>query len=364
MSCFCSAQLGSLLGSLALIPPTVGLVPPISLNLIAAANASLGLDAALSAAVNASVDASLMANLSAMASLSTALQGTLGQNLSAALSASAMASTQARLAATLNAFNANAGPLALQAGSMGKLLLDLSGLANLAGLVLAIKAAFGIDLRASGAFAALQARLAASARMNATASVRASVQVSAVASLMAALGFQANAHGALAVNATAGALAGMMAGLPSMGAGFQPLSVLAALMAMLGAIRLALGVDLRTPTAAFDLRVALSMLPLAALAQLSAAMSANAVTSASAALAASTSASAGANAMTALDLAATAQANLSGVGQLAMLMSPTLQATLGLPAGSCGQPCPLALLKGVPAMPGLSAAAGGSFMAG
>lgn len=350
MACFCSVPLGALLGSLPRIPSLAGLVPPMSMSLVATASTGLGFSPALnlSAVASASASASAVANLSAMASLSAAMQAALGMNLSAALSASAVASTQASLSAAINGFNANGGVLTSLIALLERLLRDLLGLVNLSGLLMSIRAAFNIDMRAPGAIAALQARLAAMASASAT--VRASAHLSAVASLMTALGFQANAQGALAVNAQARATASLLAGVPAFGFGLHPLALLASLLAMLEAILKGLGVNLLAPSAALDLRLALSGLPLQALAQLSAQASVQASATASAALAASVSA----NASASLNLAGTASANLSAATQLSMLLSVMAKGMLGLPAGSCGGPCPLALLQGLSPLPTLT----------
>ncbi len=133
----------------------------------------------------------------------------------------------------------------------------------------------------------------------------------------------------------------MTAGLPSIGAGFNLLAMLNGLLSMLESIRLALGVNLKAPTAALDLRLALSQLPLHALAALSAKASASASASASAAAAASASA----NAAASLNLAATAKADLSAALRLSVLLDVMAKGGLALPAGSCGFVCPMALLQ-------------------
>jgi hypothetical protein len=67
-------------------------------------------------------------------------------------------------------------------------------------------------------------------------------------------------------------------------------------------------------------------------------------------------ASARAAAAAGLNLAAAASANLSAAASVAMLRQMTAQAQLSMPAGSCGMPCPLALLSaGLPKPPVLSA---------
>lgn len=374
MTCFCLARLESFSVSLAGMPSLAGLVPPMSFALAAVAAASVGsapgfgLVAAGSATATAT--ASAVANLSAMASFSAALKATTGASLGAALSASAVASVQARLTASIDGFNAHAGFLNGLTGQLQSLLAELTNLLGLAGLVSAARVAFGIDLRSAGAVAALSARLSLAAQARAAASVSGtvSVQATAVASLMATLGFKADAVGALAAGAQAQALAGLVARLPSIGSGFGSLSLLSALVAMLAAIRAALGVNLLAPSAAVDLRLALSALPLAGLAQLGASASATATASASAT--ASLVASAGANAAASLDLSAVARAQLSAVGQLSMLLQAMAQGGFGLPPGACGGPCPLvvpafaARLSGVADAPAALAAPAGRLAAG
>jgi hypothetical protein len=151
---------------------------------------------------------------------------------------------------------------------------------------------------------------------------------------MAALGFQANAQGAAAVNAQAAATAAFLAGLPPVGPALHPLMLLHALLAMLQAILRGLGVNLLAPNASAQLQATLSALPLGALARL------DAQATASASAAAALSASASANAAASLNLAATAAANLSGAAQLSALLSVMAQAGLSRPGGSCGL-CPL-----------------------
>lgn len=338
MTCFCSAKAGSLLASLRLVPPTLGLVPPISANLGLAMSAATGMNLALSAAVNLGVPAAVIANLTAMASLSAATKAAMGVSLTAALPIPSM---RAQLLATINSFNANSGAFTPQLGPLISLQADLAGLANLAGLLLGLKATLGIDLRAPGAIVALQAWLQAPAP-----SLAVSAQVSAISSLMATLGLKADAHGALAAGAMAAVAAQLTAGLPALG-NLNLLALLAGLLPMLDAIKLALGVDLRAPNSVVALRAALSLLPLSALAQLSATIAVP-TPSLNASLAAT------ANAAAPLDLSAVAAANLSGVAPIAMALQVTALGGLGLPAGECGQPCPLALIQNPP-QPNLSA---------
>ncbi|KQP35426.1 hypothetical protein [Pseudorhodoferax sp. Leaf274] len=336
MTCFCSARLGSLVASLTLLPPTLHLVPPLPPSLLAvAAGPALGGFGPMPAA-----QAALTANLTAMASLSASLQAAMGMRLTAAMAPAVQASLQASLAATVQSFQAAGSMLALQAGPLANVTLGLTGLTQLAALVLSVQAAFGIDLRASGALLALQARLDASAS--------AAVQVSAVAAAMAALGLRMDAQGALAANASATALASMVASLPSLSLNLPALLQLSGLVSMVATVQAGLGVNLLAMNAMASLKAALSGLPLAALANLNV----TAKAAATAALAAPVP-PVPAVPPVALNLQAVASANLAGVPPLAMLLALSANAKLGLPAGSCGQPCPLALL----AAPGLSGSA-------
>ena len=355
MICPCPVPLNSLLASLSLVPPAALVVPAISGNLVMSLAAGAGYNPSLmlsgSASASAAAAASAAANLSAMASVSAAFKAAFGMDLAAALSAQASAGVSASLAAAINGFNANAGVFVPHLGLIAKRMADLAGLVSLSGLLLAVRASFGIDMRGAGAMAALQARLSAAASAkaaaSATAAVRASASASAVASAMLALGLKANAQGALSANAQAQALAGLTAGLPAIGAGFNLLAMLAGLLSMLNAVRLALGVNLLAPGATLDLRLALSQLPLHALAALSASVSAavSAGASATATASAAASTSAAANAAASLNLAATASANLSAASRVAVLLDVMAKGGLGLPAGSCAMVCPLALLQ-------------------
>jgi hypothetical protein len=347
MTCFCSAQLTSLMGSLKGLPSLAHLVPPVPMNVVAAAGMAAGAPApnlGVQLGASASASAAVVANLSAMASLSAALQTAMGMNLTAAMAPPLQARVQASLAGTVNSFNAAGNLLAPFAELLKRLLQELTGLMHLSSLVLAVRAAFGIDLRASGAMLALQARLNALATVPAAASARASAQVSAVGAAMAALGLKMNAQGALSASLSAQALARMTAGLPAIGAHFPLMSLLSAVMAVLDMIKRALGVDLLAANATARLQAVLSAYPLAALAKLQ--VTANL----SPKLALAVNENAKLAAVSKLDLRAVGAAHLPAVGPLAMLLKLSADARLGLPAGSCGKPCPLALL-GAPAMP-------------
>jgi hypothetical protein len=343
MPCFCSAQLSSLLGSLSGIPSVAGLVPPISMSLIAAVSAAPP-GGSMSARASATASGSLTANLALMANLAASLRATTGMNLLASLGGTAQASLQASLSATINSLNANAGALNLHQGLLDRLLRELAALSNLAGIVGAVRASCGIDLRAAGAIGALQARLAAMAQLNASVrpamAAQAVAQVSAAESLMATLGFPISVQGAAALGASMQALAQLTLALPPITVNLGLLSLLSALMAILAAIRNALGVNLLTANALASLRLALAALPLAALASLQVQSNASAALDATAA--------ASASALAGLDLSAAATANLSAAASLALVLGLTAQHTaLLMPAGTCGSPCPVALLKAV-----------------
>lgn len=355
MTCLCSAKLGPLMVSLQALPSALSLlpaIPPMPLNVVASASLALtgGLGLGMSASVGAM--ASVAANLAAMASLSAALDAALGMNLAAALSASMQARVAASLAASIGSFNALAGSLGLHASLLAKLMLELAPLVSLAGLVLAVRTAFGIDLQASGAILALQARLGARVDVKASVTANAAVNVAGHASLtahlMAALGLKANAAGALSAGVMASATAGLIAGLPPIGE-VSLLAMLSAVMAMVATIQLGLGVNVLLPGALISLQLVLAALPLSALAELNAAASATASASASAAANVAVSADATAG----LDLAGVASVDLAAAGQLVRLLNLMASAKLGLPAGSCGAPCPLALLAH-PAAAGVS----------
>src|SRR5262249_55497705 len=148
--------------------------------------------------------------------------------------------------------------LAALAARVQALLAELFGLMQAATAVTAVRANFGLDLRVSGALAALQARFAAraSAQASAAAAAQASMQASMTGMLMARLGVAATAQGALSVNAMAQAMARLGAGLPALTVPAAPLSALSALKAILAAIRNALGVNLLAPQA--NLRASIS----------------------------------------------------------------------------------------------------------
>ena len=65
---------------------------------------------------------------------------------------------------------------------------------------------------------------------------------------------------------------------------------------------------------------------------------------------ANVAASAALNATAGLNLAGVVAANLSAVAGISMLLNAMVSGKLGLPAGACGKPCPLALLSGPPSM--------------
>jgi hypothetical protein len=344
MPCFCSAQLDSLFGSLSAIPSIAGLVPPVSMNLVAAVTAAPGVGA--SAMASASATGALTANLALMSSLSASVRASTGMNLLASLSGAAQASLRASLSMTIASLNANGGVLNLHQGLLNRLLNELAALANLARIVGAIRATCGIDLRAAGAIGALQARLAAMAQLHAAArpsmAAHAVAQVSVAESLMTSLGFPISARGAAALGAQMQALSRLTLALPRVTVPLGLLSLLSALMALLAAIRNALGVNLLAANALASLRVALAALPLAALASLQA----QAQASASATMSATATASA--SALAALNLSAASSANLSAAATLALVLGvPAQYGALLMPAGSCGSPCPVALLKAV-----------------
>lgn len=349
MTCFCSAKTAPLLASLAQVPPTAGLVPPMPPSLMAAVAASQGVSPALSATVPTGVPPAALANLSAMASLSAATQASMAMPLAAALRGPALPAARAQMLSSINSFNANSGALMPQLGQLTSLSQQLSGLAGLSGLMLGVQSALGIDLRAPGAVPALQARLQLPPPPGAMLSAPAlpPMQQSSTAALLAALGLKADASGAQAASAMASSTAQLTAGLPAIG-NVGLLAVLAGLLPMLAAIKLALGVDLRAPNSAGPLSAALSTLPLNALAQLGGSMSVAAPPLPSLAASQAASASASANASAALNLSAVAAADLSAVGPLAMLMQATAQGGLGMPPGECGQPCPLAMIGAPP----------------
>lgn len=350
MPCFCSAQLSSLFGSLSAIPSVAGLVPPMPMNLVAALSAAAS--GGIPAPAPMSATGTLTANLALMASLSASASATTGMSLNASLlgasHAGLQASLQASLSETIASLNANAGSLNLHQGLLQRLLSELAALCSLAGVVGAVRATCGIDLRAAGAVDALHARLAAMARLSAAArpsmAVNAVGRVSAAESLMTSLGFPISAHGAAALGASMQALSRLTLALPRVSVDLGLLSALSALMAIIAAIRNALGVNLLAANAMASLRLALTAMPLAALAGLQLQASA----SAAAAMSATASASASASALAGLDLSAAAGANLSAASTLALVLGLAAQhSALLAPAGSCGSPCSVALLKAV-----------------
>jgi hypothetical protein len=153
---------------------------------------------------------------------------------------------------------------------------------------------------------------------------------------MAALGFQANASGAAALNASARATAAWTQRVPPLTVNLNALSLLAALLAALGLIQSALGVNLRAPQASASLQAALRPLPLAALGALRVGATARAQATARA--------SATASLVAALKLQAAARANLTAAMRLALMMRLTASASgsglLAVP-GACGA-CPIA----------------------
>lgn len=371
MICFCSAKLNSLIDALATLSLTLDQHPPIPsipLRVVKAVTESMnedkGADSEEAAPATASETAAAANNLSTMASLSAALEASLGLDLTVALSASAIGSTQANLTAAINGFNANGGALEAHLGLLTHLQTNLLGLVSLSGLVTAIQVAFGIDLRRPGAIEVAQERLSeeesegepdSAAKATATA-------VSAVDSMMNTLDFEADAEGAVAVNIQAQALAELMAELPPIGANFQSLSLLNTVLTMRGAIRYALGVDLLLPSAAVDLRLALACLPISGLQQLDVSESEEAQEGEEEkedkkgeeeeqdTVNIGASASVRANANAGLDLSGVAKAELSGVGQLSILLQAMAQGALSQLAGECDNPCALAFLTDETAM--------------
>lgn len=328
-----------MLASLRFVPPfPPALIPPISASLMAAVPSAIGFNLAVDAVIEPGVAPGVLANLSAMAAMSAALRATMGVSLAQAVSLPAVS---AQLTASIQSFNAGSGALMPQLPLIAEVTANLAGLAGLAGFLQGVHAAFGIDLRVPGAIALLQARLLAPPLPVMAA---AQVSVSAVPSLMAALGFKADAAGALAVGALASATAQMIASLPPL-TNLNLLALLASLLPMLDTIKLALQVDPCTPNALPALQASLAALPLANLAALSASISMPLPLPT-----VSLAASVAANAAAGLDLSAVAAASLAPLGPLAMLMPLTASATLGMPPGECGQPCPLALLKAPPSV--------------
>jgi hypothetical protein len=109
-------------------------------------------------------------------------------------------------------------------------------------------------------------------------------------------------------------------------------------MALLAALLSMLKIDLRAPNALVSLRLALGAYPLVAIANLR--------VSATAAVAATATATA--SAVAALNLSAVANANLSAAAQLVVLMQLLANANfLLMPPGTCGMPCPLALVAAI-----------------
>ncbi len=349
MPCFCSAPLGSLLDSLPRMPPLAGLFPPVSAHLTAAVLAPPGFTPLpmAAASASASANAAASANLAVMANLAADLKAALGINLMASLSGSAQASLQASLAATLGSLNAHGSLINPLRDLLERLLRELASLLNLAQLVGAARARFGIDLRAGGAVGALQARLtaSASAAASARASAAASARLSASESLIASLGVQPTVAGVASLRASMQAVARLMASVPAVTVNLGTLSALAALLALLAVIKNALGVNLLAPDASASLRLALGGLPLAALATLQVQASATATASASA----TASATAAASAHSSLNLAPLARVNLAAAAAPSLaLRASAIFPPLLLPAGSCGRPCPVAALQSLP----------------
>lgn len=341
MPCFCSAQLDSLLPSLSRIPSLAGLLPPIpALLLPALCPPTLAVGPA---AFTASANASLTSNLAIMMSLRADVKAAMGMNLMACLASGPLqASLQASLSQTIGSMNANSGMLLPYQDLLSRLLRELADLMRLAGVVMAARATFGIDLRAAGAVPMLQARIAAMARAQAQATGRLAIaapRLGAAASMMASLGFPATPAGALSLGASMQALSRLTLGLPVLTANLSVLSLLAALLAMLKSILSALGVNMLAANAMTSLRLSLGALPLAALASMQLQANANASASISAAASASLSA------LAALNLRAATGANLVPAGRLAVAMQLAANANmLMLPAGQCGRPCPVAAL--------------------
>ncbi len=339
MPCFCSAQLSSLLPKLSGIPSLAGLVPPIPpLLLPAISPPPLPVGPAVATA-SASANAALAANLAVMASLKADVHAAMGMNLMASLSGPPLASLQASFAQTVGSMNAHTAVLLPYQDLLSRLLQELANLMRLAGLVTAVQARFGINLRAAGAIPLLQARMTALARAQASARATATAHASAMASMMAALGFALTPAGASALGVSMQALARVGMTAPPLTANLGLMSLLSALMAMLQAIRNALGVNMLAANAVATLRATLGTLPLGALASLQA--QASAMASATASASASASAS-----MPALNLRAAARANMLPASRLALAMRLAVHANmLMLPAGQCGKPCPVAAVK-------------------
>ena len=257
----------------------------------------------------------------------------MGMNLLASLSGPPLVSMQASFAETIGSLNTHGPLLVPYQDLLSKLLQELANLARLASLVTTVNARFGIDLRATGAIPMLQARMTALARAQASGRAAATAHASAMATMMASLGFAATSAGASALGVSMQALARMGMAVPRLTASPQPLSLLAALLALLQAIRNALGVNMLAANAMATLRRTLGTLPLSALASLQVQASATANASAHAA-------------MPPLNFRAAARANMLPASRLALAMRVAAHASpLMLPAGQCGKPCPVAAVK-------------------
>ena len=263
----------------------------------------------------------------------------MGVNLLASLSGPPLVSMQASFAETIGSLNTH-GPLLLPYQDLlSRLLQELANLARLAALVTTVHARFGIDLRSPGAIPLLQARMSAVARAQASARVAAVAHGSAMATMMASLGFAATPAGASALGVSMQALARVGMAAPQMTVSPQPLSLLAALMALLQAIRDALKVNMLAANALTTLRRTLGALPLSALAGLHAQASAMATATAAANISARV-------AMPVLNFRTAARANMLPASRLALAMRVAAHGNpLMLPAGQCGKPCPVAAVK-------------------
>ena len=343
MTCLCPLQLNHLMGSLPTAPSLASLIPVIPLHVTAAVNASLpGFVPSLSVQAMASAQLSAVANLSTMLALSAAVHAALGVNLNAPLSLTAVAQVSEHLSANIGTLNGSSIALNLAIPGLAALLAALAGLLPVIGLVAGVQAALGINLRLPGAVVALQAHLNASARLAAHANL--SARVSATETMMMRMGFAFNAQGVLAASASAQAMARLMVGLPPIRVNIQALSLLAALLALLAALLSILKVDLRAPNALFQLQVALSALPLAAIAQLQVCETVSAHVNAQV----NASAVASACAAAGLNLSAIAQANLGVAARVSLMMQLMAQGNfMLLPAGACGLPCPMELVASV-----------------
>ena len=133
-------------------------------------------------------------------------------------------------------------------------------------------------------------------------------------------------------------------GLPALGVPAATMGALNAVMAMIAAIRNALGVNLLAPNARAGVRAAMGSVPFAALSQLSLPVAANAGTTAQAQ--ASISQVASAQAAASLNLQGVSRADFRALAGASMTMRLAASASgLLMAPGTCGQPCPVATFE-------------------